>query len=122
MTFPIITGELRLAVRRKRIFITRMIVAALGTLLVLFLDRNITGTDSTKLFIQLSAIMAFWAVISGCWGYDTLSLEKREGTLGLLFLTHVRAEQIAFEKLISNAIPGFYGLLSGMISPQIPLK
>lgn len=42
---------------------------------------------------------------------DSISVEKREGTLGLLYLTHMRTGQILFGKLIAHTLLVFYGLL-----------
>src|SRR6267143_6346346 len=43
---------------------------------------------------------------------DCLSEEKREGTLGLLFLTDLRGYDVVLGKLISHSVQAFYGLLA----------
>src|SRR5262245_16262959 len=43
---------------------------------------------------------------------DCISRERREGTLGLLFLTDLRGADVAFGKLAANAILPFYALLA----------
>src|SRR5687768_10260422 len=42
---------------------------------------------------------------------DSIAHEKREGTLGLLFLTPLTPFQIVFGKLIAHSLSGFYWLL-----------
>src|SRR5207249_7362657 len=43
---------------------------------------------------------------------DCLSSEKREGTLGLLFLTDLRGYDVVFGKLAATSLSGFFGLLA----------
>jgi hypothetical protein len=43
---------------------------------------------------------------------DCLSEEKREGTLGLLFLTDLRGFDVVFGKFVARSLNSFYGLLS----------
>ena len=43
---------------------------------------------------------------------DCLSEEKREGTLGLLFLTDLRGYDVALGKLLATSLRGFYALLA----------
>jgi ABC-type Na+ efflux pump permease subunit len=42
---------------------------------------------------------------------DSIAREKREGTIGLLFLTHLTPLQIVMGKLIAHGLMGFYWLL-----------
>jgi ABC-type Na+ efflux pump permease subunit len=42
---------------------------------------------------------------------DSLAREKREGTLGLLFLTNLSSFEIALGKLLAHSLVGFYSLL-----------
>ncbi len=43
---------------------------------------------------------------------DCLSEEKREGTLGFLFLTDLRGYDVVFGKLLATSLRGFFALLS----------
>ena len=43
---------------------------------------------------------------------DCLSEEKREGTLGLLFLTDLRGYDVVLGKLLATSLRGFYALLA----------
>ncbi len=61
-----------------------------------------------KAFFGVLAIgMSIWAIVSGWAGYDTLSSEKREGTLGFLFLTNLTGTDVVLGKLVSIALPAF---------------
>ena len=66
--------------------------------------------------IQFQMMKWFCFVIASLAGLfltsDTLSEEKREGTLGLLFLTDLRGYDVVFGKLISHSTQALYGLLA----------
>ena len=52
---------------------------------------------------------------------DCLSREKREGTLGLLFLTDLRGYDVVIGKLVASSINSVYGLLAVFPAMAIPL-
>jgi hypothetical protein len=52
---------------------------------------------------------------------DCISQEKREGTLGLLFLTDLKGSDIVFGKLMATSAHAFYGLLAILPVMAIPL-
>ena len=52
---------------------------------------------------------------------DCLSEEKREGTLGLLFLTDLKGYDIVFGKLAATSLNAFYGILALFPVMAIPL-
>jgi hypothetical protein len=52
---------------------------------------------------------------------DCLSLEKREGTLGLLFLTDLKGYDVVLGKLAATSIAGFYALMGILPVLAIPL-
>jgi ABC-type transport system involved in multi-copper enzyme maturation permease subunit len=52
---------------------------------------------------------------------DTISSEKREGTLGLLFLTDLSSFDIVLGKWVASSLAGFYGLLAVLPALGIPL-
>src|SRR5206468_12968739 len=43
---------------------------------------------------------------------DCLSEEKREGTLGLLFLTDLKGYDVVLGKLLATSVPAIYGVLA----------
>ncbi len=52
---------------------------------------------------------------------DCVSEEKREGTLGLLFLTDLRGIDVVFGKLVASSLNSFYGLLAVVPLLAMPL-
>ena len=52
---------------------------------------------------------------------DCLSEEKREGTLGLLFLTDLRGYDVVVGKLVANSLNAFYGVLAVVPVLGVPL-
>jgi ABC-type transport system involved in cytochrome c biogenesis permease component len=50
-----------------------------------------------------------------------LTREKREGTLGLLFLTDLKGHDVVLGKLLSTSIPSFYGLIATFPVLSLPL-
>lgn len=65
------------------------------------------------LFGALTWICLVAALASGLFfTSDCLSEEKREGTLGLLFLTDLRGYDIVLGKLLVTSLRGFYALLA----------
>ena len=52
---------------------------------------------------------------------DCLSEEKREGTLGLLFLTDLKGYDVVLGKFIARSLPALYGLLALLPLIGIPL-
>lgn len=65
------------------------------------------------LLIALGILSFLFALLSGCFlTADCVSREKREGTLGLLFLTPLRYRDVVLGKLVSNSIVVVYGLLA----------
>ena len=55
------------------------------------------------LFWGLTGSAVFYCLLSGVWfTADCLSEEKREGTLGLLFLTDLKGYDVVFGKLVAT--------------------
>src|SRR5580658_4813060 len=90
---PIVARELRAASRRPRTFIIRSSVALLGAtiggFLVLMLD--LTGSMGGKGELVFGVVTFYTFLIALLTGIflasDCLSAERRQGTLGVLFLT-----------------------------------
>src|SRR6186713_1567645 len=65
------------------------------------------------LFVAVGVLAFVFSLFSGVFlTADCLSHEKREGTLGLLFLTNLRGYDIVLGKLIATSLHAFYGLLA----------
>src|SRR6266850_7425880 len=118
MTFlPIFARELRVASRRRITYWIRtgaaLAVMIIGTWLFLMMQNEPTQTVAQVLFGVLTSCATLSAFLSGLRDTaDCLSGEKREGTLGLLFLTDLRGYDVVIGKMISHSVQAFYGLLA----------
>jgi len=97
MTFlPIVTRELRVTARKRSTYWIRFAAAALalvicGWSLLFFTQMGLGHQAGKMLFGGATALAWLYAVIGGIFKTaDALSEEKREGTLGLLFLTDLK--------------------------------
>ncbi|MDB6125753.1 MAG: family transporter protein [Pedosphaera sp.] len=120
MTFlPIVERELRVASRRALTYWVRLIAALLA--LLVFAGFQIIAEMAKGAMFNLGQIefsvmkwmsFAFACSMGVFLTSDSLSEEKREGTLGLLFLTDLRGHDVVLGKLFSNSIRAVYGLLA----------
>ena len=105
---PLIVRELRAEARRANTYWLRSLSAGLLTAIfvwsVLDLQRN-GDLLGPMLFDALSKglLLATLTVIAGITA-DTISREKREGTLGLLFLTPLRANDVVVGKTLLHGL------------------
>lgn len=120
MTFlPIVARELRGASRRRGTYWIRTLVATLALLsgVVIFIALPGTpGAQSGRIIFQgLSGLALFCCLLAGrSLTVDCLSSEKRDGTLGLLFLTDLKGYDVVLGKLAATSLNGFYALLAVM--------
>ena len=126
MTFlPIVGRELRVAARRRSTGLLRLLCAAAAIAVgVFFMLTTPAGTPAYRIskgFFTLSASLAFgFCMVSGVFlTADCLSYEKREGTLGLLFLTDLNGFDVVLGKLAASSLQCFYALLA--IFPMLAL-
>lgn len=117
MTFlPVVERELRAAARQKTVYWVRFGGAAYGLVLCAWIMliphfRN-PQRLGTALFHTVAVATFVYSVIAGLHRTsDCLSEEKREGTLGLLFLTDLKGYDIILGKLVATSINGFYAML-----------
>ncbi|MEO6036277.1 MAG: ABC transporter permease [Verrucomicrobiota bacterium] len=116
---PIAERELRVAARRRATYRTRFwavfITLIAFTWQFLWLTRgNIPSTlHGRMLFSEISGMAFVYCLFIGARATsDCLSEEKREGTLGLLFLTDLRGYDVVLGKLVSSSLNAVYGLLA----------
>jgi len=127
MTFlPIVARELRVASRRRSTFWGRASAAAavvgVGVWSFLMMAQEPPATLSLALFSIMTAGAALYCLFSGLWSTaDCLSREKREGTLGLLFLTDLRGYDVVLGKLAATSLTAFYGVLAMVPMLAVPL-
>ena len=127
MTFlPIVERELRTAARRRGTYWIRLGVAALGLFIggwiLLVPEMRRPGVIGSVLFYAMSITGFIYGLLVGViTTADCLSEEKREGTLGLLFLTDLKGYDIVLGKLAATSINGVYGLMALVPIMAIPL-
>src|SRR5688572_26045665 len=103
---PVIVRELRAEARNPVNYWIRVIAAALLVLPVAFLGLvgELKSTSNGRETFELLTCILFvaaWIIIPVTVS-DCVSREKREGTLGLLFLTPLNAREILFGKSAVN--------------------
>ena len=123
---PIVGRELRAASRRRGTYWVRFISAgalvALGTLFFALLSREMGKELGLVLFGLMTGGATLFALLSGVRSTaDCLSEEKREGTLGLLFLTDLKGYDVVFGKLAANSLNAFYSVVSAVPILAVPL-
>ena len=127
MTFlPIVERELRVAARRPGTYRARLLVAVIATLIgssIFLIEDGMPPQElGTYIFRGLAALSLVYCLAAGRRSTaDCLSEEKREGTLGLLFLTDLRGYDVVFGKLAATSLNSFYGLMAVFPVMAIPL-
>jgi ABC-type Na+ efflux pump permease subunit len=128
MTFlPIVVRELRVATRRRVTYWSRVAAAVVAVALVFWIIFTVTRfvlpeEIGGRLFKALSHLAFFLCLWPGVvLTADCLSEEKRDGTLGLLFLTDLRGYDVVLGKLIGTSLGAFYALLAIFPALALPL-
>lgn len=128
MTFlPIVTRELRVASRKRATYWVRtgagLLVVGLGTWLFLVMqDQNSPRDLALGLFYVLAGSAVLYALLSGLrTTADCLSEEKREDTLGLLFLTDLKGYDVVLGKLMASSVNALYAVLAVLPMLAVPI-
>lgn len=113
---PVVSRELREASRQKATYWNR--VVAVGVALVIFflfwmgLRREPAYVLGQSLFYSLSALAGIICALAGSGVADSISKEKREGTLGLLFLTNLRGYDVVTGKIAAGSLGTIYRVIA----------
>ncbi len=126
---PIVARELRVSARRWGTYVLRLGAAASAIALaaivywVISRDGAARPADMGKvIFGVLNGFAFLYALLVGVRvSSDCISSEKREGTLGLLFLTDLKGLDIVLGKLVASALDSFYALVSVLPVLAIPI-
>ncbi len=127
MTFlPIVDRELRVASRRRATYWSRCITALAAIIvgLVVYISsyQQPPHELGQALFQVISILAYIYCLLTGVRSTaDCLSEEKREGTLGLLFLTDLKGYDVVGGKLVATSLNAFYGLMAIFPVLAIPL-
>ncbi|MCZ7638040.1 MAG: ABC transporter permease [Verrucomicrobia bacterium] len=123
---PVAQRELRVAARQTRTYGVRWLAAAVALVIVgytrLYLEGwGVGGGSGRGLFFTLVGLAGWVCALGGArLTADAISREKREGTLGLLFLSHLSGLEVVLGKLVAQAGLAFYGLLATLPVLAIP--
>ena len=114
---PIVDRELRVASRQRATYFTRfgavLAGVAIGGWIMLMPWIRSPQKLGLALFIALSLITFIYSIMVGVrTTADCISEEKREGTLGLLFLTDLKGYDIVLGKMAATSLNSFYGMLA----------
>jgi ABC-type transport system involved in multi-copper enzyme maturation permease subunit len=118
MTFlPIVERELRVASRRRATYWMRFFLAlgvfALWLLVLLMAPAALPVSRGEMVFMCISTLALAFCLLAGVFlTADSISEEKREGSLGLLFLTELKGYDVVLGKLMGTSLHAFYALLA----------
>src|SRR5260221_4470234 len=130
---PIVGRELRVAARQRGTnrlrTITALVTMLVGGLIYIIgsfiLPPSAIGMTrqlGQYIFESLGGLALLYCLVAGRLSTaDSLSEEKREGTLGLLFLTDLKGYDVVLGKMAATSVRGFYGLLAVFPVLAIPL-
>src|SRR5271165_2798682 len=115
---PIVGRELREAARRRgghRARTVMALVAMLTGAVIFIINVGVItpGQMGGYIFTGLCVLAMIYCIAAGRFATaDCLSIEKREGTLGLLFLTDLKGYDVVLGKLTASSVNGLYGLVA----------
>jgi len=140
MTFlPVVERELRVAARRRNVFWARQAAASAAVLCGaggLWFSQNLIGLGvpgpgpiglgmpgpgPILLGVLRQVAFAFCLLAGPIFTADVLSEERREGTLGLLFLTNLHGHDVVLGKLAAASVTAVFSLLAVLPVLAIPI-
>ena len=120
---PVIERELRAESRSAFTYWLRVAggVSLLGVGLLYFLERGLGSMTGGALFQKMHATLFFaiW-IIALLMTADSISRERREGTLGLLFLTPLRPFEVVLAKGLAHGLRTASVLLAAVPVLAVP--
>jgi ABC-type transport system involved in multi-copper enzyme maturation permease subunit len=113
---PVVERELRVEARQRSTYWGRLVVAVIGWAVAawVLLAASGAGARTGAVVFQVLAVLVFaYAAVAGLLATsDCVSEEKREGTLGLLFLTDLKGYDVVFGKLVSTSLKSIHAVLA----------
>jgi len=125
--FPIVGRELLVASRRRETQLIRFVTALTAILVLAFIfivmrDNAPPHQFSQTIFRVIAGFAFFFCSLAGVrLTADTLSEEKRNGTLGLLFLTNLRGLDVVLGKMSACSLQAVFGLMAVVPVMMVPL-
>jgi len=125
---PVAERELRVAARKRGSCLLRTVAALVALLLggVMSLPYMLGGVPSARMGNMLFGMLG-WLLFLAClsaglfFTSDCVSQEKREGTLGFLFLTDLGGFDVLLGKLLATSLRVTYAMLAVLPVLAIPL-
>jgi ABC-type transport system involved in multi-copper enzyme maturation permease subunit len=116
---PIVERELRVAARKRSTYwlrtVTALIALLIGSACLLLFRFGGVGPSGPGGMVFGAIMWLFVCIALGAGLFftsDSLSEEKREGTLGFLFLTDLRGYDVVAGKLLATSLRAFFPLLA----------
>lgn len=110
---PVVERELRVRARHRWTYLGRVLAAAVPLVLVGFMGLSSQPQAGRFLFDMLIVLASAFCILEGVRNTaDCLSEERREGTLGLLFLTDLRGYDVVLGKFAAASLGSIYGFLA----------
>ena len=126
---PIVFRELLMAARKAATFRSRFWIPLGGVMISAMMVFSMEGRgvgasgQGGALFSSLSLLGFAYVLIVGARATaDCISVEKRDGTLGLLFLTDLRGFDVVVGKFVARSLNSVYGLVGLIPILAIPLQ
>jgi len=124
-SLPVIARELRTEARHSLSYWLRVLGAAIMLLMavavVVDLRGNIAGRGGVLFGVLQPTLFSLIWVLAPILTCDSISRERREGTLGLLFLTPLRPADVGLAKALSGILRAFALILAMLPVITIPL-
>ncbi len=123
---PIVERELRVVSRKTSLYWGRLVFSGLaiivGALFLYSLSRDVPSRVGQQMFVSLANLVFVYCILAGVWvTSDCLSEERRNGTLGLLFLTNLRGIDVVLGKMMATSLQTIYSVLALLPVLAIPV-
>jgi ABC-type transport system involved in multi-copper enzyme maturation permease subunit len=124
---PIVDRELRVTAHQPRTWWRRVLIMAVAVATLVFTywavgGRSATSTLGRQLFVALSVLGMIYGLLAGPLAtVDCLARERREGTLGLLFLTELRSYDVVLGKVAASSFDIILGIVAAAPVIAIPV-
>jgi len=126
---PIVSRELRIAARKRSTIWLRVAAPVIGLAIagLFMLVNGLRGAGTAEIGNVLFYVLAWMCLAAGLSAglfltSDCLSEEKREGTLGLLFLTDLRGYDVALGKLLARMHRHVADIPAGSAAAPCPVQ
>src|SRR4051812_34589640 len=121
---PVAAREVREASRQTRTYSWRWATAAVALVIMSLIAwvTQYSGAQGHELFVGVSMVAYVYCLFAGAIRTaDIIAEEKRENTLGLLFLTDLKGWDVVLGKLLSSSLNCFSGLIALVPMLAIPM-